>query len=77
MWIQLTLMMLALVNGADAVNYKHFRTLNVYFVDQIMLSSGMDAVSYKQLKNLTACSGDSILLSSGVDDVNSHNPNGC
>ena len=38
-------MMLALVNGVDAVNYKHFRTLNVYFVDQIMLSNGMDAVN--------------------------------
>ena len=38
-------MMLALVNGMDAVNYKQFRTSNVYFVDQIMLSNGMDAVS--------------------------------
>ena len=45
MWIPLTLRMLALVNGMDAVNYKQFRTLNVYFVDQIMLSNGMDAVS--------------------------------
>ena len=37
--------MLAIVNGMDAVNYKQFRTLNVYLVDQIMLSNGMDAVN--------------------------------
>ena len=45
MWIPLTLMMLALVNGMGAVNYKQLRTLNVYFVDQIMLSNGKDAVN--------------------------------
>jgi len=38
-------MMLALVNGMGAVNYKQLRTLNVYFVDQIMLSNGKDAVN--------------------------------
>ena len=38
--------MLAIVNGMDAVKYKQFRTVNVYFVEQIMLINGMDAVKF-------------------------------
>ena len=45
LWIPLTLRMLAIANGMDAVNYKQFRTLSVHFVDQIMLSNGMYAVN--------------------------------
>ena len=45
MWIPLTLGMLAIVNGMDAVNYKQFRNSNVCFGYPILLSNGMDAVS--------------------------------
>ena len=63
MWIPLTLRMPALVNEIDAVNYKHFRNLNVCVGYQILLSSGMDAVSSLfWLPNF------------GMDDVNSTNP---
>ena len=48
MWIPLTLRMLALVNGIDAVSYKQLRNVTACCGYPILLSNWMDAVKAPQ-----------------------------